>query len=288
MKKLTVCMLLVALALSTLMVGCGDDASSSATSTESVASTESAASETASAESAASEDASAESAASEDASADEVKVMTYEEYAAAAIDSEVVIEAYVQAKQSWWDNKATIYTQDENGGAYFLYQMPCTEDEFNALAIGTKVRVKGFKAEWSGEVEIIDATYEILEGNYVAEATDVTAILGNEEELIKKQNIFAAFKGLTVVASKDANDADVAFLYKHNGSGQDGDDLYFKVTDGTNTYSFTVESYLCDKTTDVYAAVKALNIGDKIDAEGYLYWYDSVNPHITKVTVVAE
>ncbi len=303
MKKLTVCMLLVALALSTLMVGCGDDAaSSSAASTESVASStastestasedasaESAASEDASAESAASEDASTESAASEDASADDVKVMTYEEYAAAAVDSEVVIEAYVQAKQSWWDNKAIIYTQDENGGAYFVYQMPCTEDEFNALTIGTKIRVKGFKAEWSGEVEIVDATYEVLEGNYVAEATDVTAILGNEAELIKKQNVFAAFKGLTVVAKKDANGAEVAYLYKWDGSGQDGDDLYFDVTDGTNTYSFTVESYLCDNTTDVYAAVKNLKIGDKIDMEGFLYWYNGVNPHITKVTVVAE
>ena len=44
-------------------------------------------------------------------------------------------------------------------------------------------------------------------------------------------------------------------------------------------------TYLCDSTTDVYAAVKALNIGDKIDMEGFLYWYEGVNPHITSVTV---
>ena len=29
-------------------------------------------------------------------------VMTYDEYVDAELDSEVVIEAYVQAKQSWW------------------------------------------------------------------------------------------------------------------------------------------------------------------------------------------
>lgn len=40
-------------------------------------------------------------------------VMTYEEYMAADLDSEVVIEAYVQAKQSWWEDKATLYTQDQ-------------------------------------------------------------------------------------------------------------------------------------------------------------------------------
>ncbi|MBR5322568.1 MAG: hypothetical protein IKU48_03380, partial [Clostridia bacterium] len=39
-------------------------------------------------------------------------VMTYAEYAAAAMDAKVVIEAYVQGKQSWWNNKATVYAQD--------------------------------------------------------------------------------------------------------------------------------------------------------------------------------
>ncbi|MBR6556465.1 MAG: hypothetical protein IKT60_03445, partial [Clostridia bacterium] len=35
-------------------------------------------------------------------------VMTYAEYDAAALESEVVIEAYVQATQSWWENKITV------------------------------------------------------------------------------------------------------------------------------------------------------------------------------------
>ena len=47
----------------------------------------------------------------------------------------------------------------------------------------------------------------------------------------------------------------------------------------------TVESYLCDNTTDVYNAVKNLKIGDTVDMEGFLYWYEGVNPHITSVTV---
>ena len=87
--------------------------------------------------------------------------------------------------------------------------------------------------------------------------------------------------------SKDADGNDVAYLYKWDGSGQDGDDLYFNVTLGENTYTFTVESYLCDNTTDVYNAVKNLSIGDKIDMEGFLYWYEGANPHITSVTPAA-
>lgn len=210
-------------------------------------------------------------------------VMTYAEYDAAALDSQVVIEAYVQAKQSWWEDKATVYAQDKDG-AYFLYNMACSEEDYKKLTQGTKIKVTGYKAEWSGEVEIIDAAFEIMDGNYVAPAMDVTSLLGTED-LIKHQNKFVSFKGMTVeAAGKDAAGNDVAFLYNWDGSGEDGNDLYFNVSLNGNTYTFTVESYLCDNTTDVYAAVKNLKIGDKIDMEGFLYWYEGVNPHITSVT----
>ncbi|MDR0818230.1 MAG: hypothetical protein LBN43_01495 [Oscillospiraceae bacterium] len=210
-------------------------------------------------------------------------VMTYAEYDAAALDSEVVIETYVQAKQSWWEDKATVYTQDKDG-AYFLYELACSEADYAKLVKGTKIKVTGYKAEWSGEVEVIDATFEILDGSFVAAAKDVTSLLGTDT-LIDSQNEFVSFKGLTVeAAGKDESGADVAFLYKYDGAGQDGDDLYFNVSLDGKTYTFTVESYLCDKTTDVYAAVKNLKIGDKIDAEGFLYWYEGANPHITAVT----
>ena len=88
--------------------------------------------------------------------------------------------------------------------------------------------------------------------------------------------MFVSFKGMTVES---------AAIYKWDGSGQDGDDLYFNVSKDGKTYSFTVESYLCDKSTDVYQAVKNLKVGDVVDLEGFLYWYEGVNPHITGVTV---
>ena len=223
-------------------------------------------------------------AANNDADVKSEGVMTYAEYAAAALDTEVVVETYVQAKQSWWENKATIYTQDKDG-AYFIYEMACSEEDYAKLTPGTKIKVTGYKGEWAGEVEIMEATFEIMEGNYVAEAEDMTALLG-KDELINHQNKFVSFKGLTVEsAGKDANGNDVAFLYNWNGSGEDGSDLYFNASVNGQTYTFTVEAYLCDKTTDVYAAVKNLKIGDTIDMEGFLYWYEGVNPHITSVVV---
>lgn len=210
-------------------------------------------------------------------------VMTYEEFVAADVDSEVVIETYVQAKQSWWDNAATLYTQDKDG-AYFVYNMACSEEDYAKLEQGTKIKVTGYKAEWAGEVEVIDATFEIEDGSYVAPIEDVTSLLGSDE-LINHQNEYVAFKGMTVeAAGQDADGNDVAFLYNWDGSGEDGNDLYFNVSLDGNTYTFTVESNLCDNTTDVYNAVKNLQIGDVIDMEGFLYWYEGVNPHITSVT----
>ena len=209
-------------------------------------------------------------------------VMTYAEYVAAPLDSQVVVETYVQAKQSWWEDKATVYSQDKDG-AYFLYNMACSEEDYEKLTPGTKIKETGYKAEWSGETEIIDASFEIQDGNYVAKAEDVTSLLGSDD-LINHQNKFVAFKGMTVeAAGQDENGNDVAFLYSWDGSGQEGDDLYFNVSLDGSTYNFTVESYLCDSSTEVYNAVKSLKIGDKIDMEGFLYWYEGVNPHITSV-----
>lgn len=209
--------------------------------------------------------------------------MTYAEYAAAAVESQVVIEGFVQAKQSWWDNKATVYLADKDG-AYFVYEMACTEEEYAKLTDGAKIKVTGYKGEWAGEVEIMDPTFELMEGTYVAEAVDATAWLGTDE-LAAHINQFVAVNGLTIEPSTDAEGNEVAFLYNWDGSGAQGDDLYFNASVNGNTYNFCVESYLTDSSTDVYKAVEALNIGDTVDLKCFLYWYEGVNPHVTSVTV---
>ena len=215
-------------------------------------------------------------------------VMTHEEYVAADLETEVTVETYVQAKQGWWENNgaanATIYTQAEDG-AYFLYNLPMSLEDYEKLVPGTKIRVTGYKSEWAGEVEIIDAAYEIVEADpFIPEALDVTALLGTDE-LIAHQNELIAVKGAVVVAKKDANGNDAAFLYNWDGSGAAGNnnDLYFDVEVNGAVYSFTVESYLCGESTDVYQAVTQLNIGDKIDLEGFLYWYNGAQPHVIAV-----
>ena len=210
--------------------------------------------------------------------AEEATVMTHEEYIAAELDSEVTIEAYVQAKQSWWNNKATIYLQAEDG-AYFLYELPISEEDYALLVPGTKVRVTGYKAEWAGEVEIVDATFEILEAEpFIAEAEDITALLPSED-LVLHQNELVAVKGVTVEAYDETG---AAFKYKNETDKTD--DLYFKVSKDGATYEFCVEFYLCGQDTDVYKAVEALNVGDVVDIEGFLYWYNGANLQAIKLT----
>ena len=90
MKKIFATLLAATCALS--MIGCGGGSSSGTASTASTAAT------------------------TEDPSAKSEGVMTYAEYDAAELDTGVTVETYVQGKQSWWDNKATRYTQDGDGG----------------------------------------------------------------------------------------------------------------------------------------------------------------------------
>ena len=201
----------------------------------------------------------------------EAAVMTHEEYMAADLDSAVCIETYVQGHQSWWDNKITVYCQSEDG-AYFLYELACTEEDAAKLVPGTKILVNGFKGEWAGEVEVMDGTFEFVEDGdtFIAEALDVTELLGTDE-LIAHQNELVAFNGLTVESIE----------YKN---GEPGDDIYVTLNYNGASYSFCVEVYLTGTDSDVYTTVGTLNVGDVVNVEGFLYWYEGVNTHITAIT----
>ena len=207
--------------------------------------------------------------------------MTHAEFLAAAKDDAVEIECYVQATQSWWDNKIVIYAQDKTGG-YFAYNVACTKEEAAKLVPGTKINIKGYKTFYKDMPEVAEgATFTVVEGTdtYIAPATDMTALLG-KQELVNKAGMLATFKGLTVASISYKNDAP-------------GDDIYVDVTLGENTYSFCVERYLTDPDTEVYKAFAELQAGDVVDIEGFVYWYDAdedgesgdgINTHITKVT----
>ena len=209
----------------------------------------------------------------EPAPAPEAEVMAHADYMAAELDAEVIVETYVQGHQSWWDNKITVYCQSPDG-AYFLYELACSEEDAAKLVPGTKIRVTGYKGEWAGEVEVMDGTFEFVEDGdtFVAEALDVTDLL-TSEDLIAHQNEFVSFKGMTVETVE----------YKN---GEPGDDIYVTLSKDGASYSFCVEVYLTGPDTDVYTTVGELAQGDVVDVEGFLYWYEGMNPHITGINKI--
>ena len=210
-------------------------------------------------------------------------VMSYEEFAAAELDAPVVVETYVQDHESWWDGKVSVHAQSPDG-AYYIYEMACSEEDAAKLLPGTKIRVSGFKGEWSGEVEIMDPTFEFVEGDsWLAEPVDLSALMGSEDLAQYMNQRFSVKDG--VIADKGDGKA---FFYGWDNSGEDGNsDLYFDVELDGAVYTFVVRRYLTAPGSDVYEAVKALQVGDKVDIEGFLYWYEGPQPHITGIGVKA-
>ena len=208
----------------------------------------------------------------EDTGVVEVSAMTYAEYAAAELDAPVSVLFTVQATQSWWDNKITVYGADKDGG-YFVYNMVCSQEDAEKLVPGATILVNGFKTAWAGEVEInADATFEFVDAeSYISSPVDATALLGTDE-LIDLQNQKVLFTDMTVSAVS----------YKN---GEPGDDIYVNFTKDDAEYYFCLEYYLNGSDEEFYNMVGNLEVGQVCDVEGFLYWYEGANPHITKVTL---
>ncbi|MCQ2428217.1 MAG: hypothetical protein MJ137_07460 [Clostridia bacterium] len=220
-----------------------------------------------------------------DPNAKDEGVLTYAEFMALETGKDCVIEAFVQAKYSYAEayGNTSLYLADGDG-AYYVYRWTCSADEYNAIPVGAKVKVTGVKADYKGEVEVSNVTaLEVVgEDKYVADILDVTSKLASED-LVKDQNKFVAVKGAEIVAST-LDGKEVGSLYSYNGSGSKGSDVYFKLKVGDGVYTYLVESDFCGVDTPVYAAAEGLKVGDKVDIEGFLYWYDGAQMQVTSIT----
>ena len=209
---------------------------------------------------------------------DVVEVTAKDDYAsfmAADVDAEVEVLMYVQAHQAWWEKDGqgvmTLYGMDKDGG-YFVYEAKMDKETADSIKEGTLVKVTGVKAEWAGEVEIMDATVEVLGETKTFEATDVTDVVADSEKLATYMNQKIAMKGLEVVevSVKDS---------------EYDPDLYITCKLGDTEVNLCVENYLTGPDTEVYMTGKDLTAGTIIDVEGFLYWYEGANPHVTSISV---
>ena len=213
-------------------------------------------------------------------------VLTFEEFKNAEVRENVVIEGFIQAKSEWWIRDdmgyASLFLMDNDGG-YFIYNLPCSlEEYYTYLQVGTKLRISGNKRTWADLVEITDITScEVLFGSYVYSPKELTTEDFNNN-VSNYVNQYFSLKGATVVPFSEFSDED-AFGYKYNGSGDPGDDIYIRVKVGDNEYYFVVETQICPAESEVYKKAQTLKIGDVIDIEGFLYWYNGPQPWLTDI-----
>ncbi len=217
-----------------------------------------------------------------------VKAMTYAEYAAASDNAKVVIEGYVQAfAYNAAYNSVNMFIQDDDG-AYYAYRAVCDAVKAKSLSEGVRVRVTGSKGSYAGEAELQEqCTFEVLSGNKIYSPSDITSVIGDEKALEKLMNQKISVKGLTVTESYDKADGAHGSLYKWDGSGKAGenDDVYFSASLEGNSSLFVVESDEVPEGTDVYGTAAGLSVGDIIDLEGYMYWYNGPNIHVSGISV---
>ena len=211
-------------------------------------------------------------------------VNSFSEFLSADDSQPVTIESYLQEKQTWSDGKTGIFLQDEEG-AYYVYNLPCTMEEYLDLNPGQRLRIRGYKTDFSGELQLTDASFSVLNGSYLADPYDVTEIFGSDE-LYLYLNRRIRLTGLTVESMFDGTSA-FYYGWDNTGNVEKESDLYFTASNSSETCTFLVKTQLRGTDSEAYRTVQNLRIGDTVNLEGILSWYNGPQPLVTSITVIS-
>ena len=218
-------------------------------------------------------------------------VLTYTQYTECADEAEVTVEGYVQGR--------TVYDEEQHSfsmfladadGAYYAYGVNASEEDYDKLTYGTKVKLSGIKIFGNGLPLISKVeTMEILEGYYIAMPENITDKIGDNDALYKMTAGKVLLRDLKVAASKAPDsDTEYAFLYNWDGSGKAGEncDVYFTVeTAGGKSCTVYVDTDEFPEGSDLYKAVTQLSIGDEINLECFVFWNEDPEFHVQKLSV---
>lgn len=206
-------------------------------------------------------------------------LMSYQEFLAADLDAPVTIEAYVQAYDVWQDGYCSLYAQDQEG-AYYLDRLHCSLNDYENLKIGKKIRISGYKTQSRDSLKISDASIQLLEGSWIADTADVTALIGTDE-LISHQNEKVCFRGMTIEAMPDGHS--VWYYGWDNTGDKEKAELYFCASHEGKLCNFSVKTSLCQDEQEVLQMLQKLQVGDIVDLTGFLRLYGGALPRITEI-----
>ena len=209
-------------------------------------------------------------------------VASYEEFLAADDSAPLTVESYLQEKTLWDNGFVSIWLQDEEG-AYYVYRLPCSREDYEAMTPGQKLRVTGFRSDFNGRLQIVDAGFRFAEGNWIAEPEDLTE-LPDSGSLQSYQNRSVLFRGLAVAPMFNGS-SPFFYGWDNSGSEEDGSDLYFTLSLQGEELCFAVQAQLRDPTSEVYRAVQGLRVGNVVDVTAVLSWNNGPLPLVTSLSV---
>lgn len=208
--------------------------------------------------------------------------LTYNEFMATNYGEQVTVAGYVQAKMAYISEgqNTSLFVKDQTSdNAYFIYNAIMTQDVYNSITEGTPIKITGTKNVFNKQIQIANATVEVLSGTpVVTNPIDITTIFASSASDYLNRKI--QLTGFTVETFSDG----AVFHYGYNGSGSNGDAIFFNASYNGVTYLFTVNNYLTDPSTEVYTAVQNLQAGQTITIQGYMYVYENPMVQVTSIT----
>ena len=216
-------------------------------------------------------------------SENEIEVSDYESFLSDDGQHPLTIDSYLQQKCAWQDGYTSLYLEDETG-AYYVYRLICSIEEYEAMQPGRKMRITGYKSEFSGEPEITDATVSMLDGEYFAKPVDISDV--TEEDLHRHINHAVTFQNFEIAPMFDGRSA-WFYEWDNSGSAYDESDLYFVAVGPAFSCSSVVNTQLRAADSDTYLAVQRLSVGDRVNLTGILTWYNGPQLLVTDLAVVS-
>lgn len=209
--------------------------------------------------------------------------LTMNDYRAIEDGEAVVLEGYVQDKESLREaTYCSFYIQTNDGGAY-VYEAAVGEQLYSDLKEGTHVRVSGTKVYWSGLPEIKNATVEIVgKDTFMAPYIEIGGL--------KEPSVFLNARVQIENATVKVMSSGKAVEHGFADQGKSGDSLYFCVSGGSGNSAVTVncivDTNFVQSGSEIYTLAEGLTEGRSVSVSGVLSLSgDSYLIRITGITI---
>ena len=186
-------------------------------------------------------------------------------------------ESNIQFKSPLVDGKCSLYIQNkESKSACRVIDLACTQEEYDALQLGSRVKISGLKSGGVGSLEILEATMTPVEGGETYDATPTGAtnfIIGKDVG-----DSSYSMQLAKQIAQMKLEITEIAY-----NVGDSGKDIKFTFTNNGKIGRAYVEADFVKEDSELYKAAKNLVVGDVVDFYGYIFFEEMTAITITNI-----